>query len=150
MRRFVFALMLAAMLPAWAGTPPVVGRWLSGSGNGVIEIYPCAERFCGKLVWIANPPRDGKIAMDRRNAKPELRTRPLCGMVMLGDFKQTDPKEWGDGWIYSAENGKTYSAKITLESPDVLHLRGYIGIPLFGETQTWTRADPGFPPCGQG
>lgn len=123
---------------------PIMGRWLSASGNGVIEIYACGDRLCGKLVWLS--PKAPSTS-DGHNSDPALRNRPLCGLVMLGDFHQTDPGEWGDGWVYSPENGKTYSATLRLERANVLKLRGYVGIPLFGETQTWTRADPGLGSC---
>ena len=45
----------------------------------------------------------------------------------------------GGGEIYDPESGKTYSAKMSLESPDTLSLRGYVGIPLFGRPSTWSR-----------
>src|SRR5258708_145829 len=135
----VLSLVIVAVR-AGAQPPPVLGRWLSESGKGVIEIYPCADKLCGKLVWLADPIRDGAPAVDRDNKDAALRQRPLCGLMMLGDFRQLEAKRWGDGWIYSPENGKTYRATMTLDG-ELLKLRGYIGIPLFGETQTWTRAD---------
>ncbi len=45
-----------------------LGRWLSESGKGVVEIYPCADKLCGKLVWLADPIRDGATAP--RTARP--------------------------------------------------------------------------------
>ena len=140
-------LLLAILIPtAGAQQPRVVGRWLSESRKGVIEIYPCADKLCGKLFWLVDPIRDGAPAVDRNNKDPALRQRPLCGLTMLGDFQQVDANRWGDGWIYSPENGKTYRATMTLDG-DQLKLRGYIGIPLLGETQTWTRADPSLKGC---
>ncbi|HLJ62816.1 MAG TPA: DUF2147 domain-containing protein [Stellaceae bacterium] len=120
----------------------VDGRWLSQSGNGVVEIYPCGAKHCGKLVWLKMPQNT-----DENNPNPEYKKRRLCGLVILGDFVK-DGDEWVDGWIYSPENGKTYSAKMRLDAPDILKLRGYVGISLFGETQTWTRADPKLANCG--
>ena len=32
---------------------------------------------------------------------------------------------------------------MTLTGPDTLDLRGYVGISLFGRTDTWTRQQPG-------
>ena len=123
-----------------------LGRWLSESGKGVVEIYPCADKLCGKLVWLADPIRDGAPAVDRNNKDAAQKQRPLCGLMMLGDFRQLEANRWGDGWIYSPENGKTYRANMTLDG-ELLKLRGYIGIPLLGETQTWTRADPKLKGC---
>ncbi|HYM02837.1 MAG TPA: DUF2147 domain-containing protein [Stellaceae bacterium] len=134
---------LAVATAAWAQTePPVAGRWLSEARDGVVEIYSCGDKLCGKLVWIKTPlDKDGKPYPDDKNPKPELRSRPRCNLVMLGDFKPTGPDQWGDGWIYDPGSGKTYDAKMRLEG-DLLKLRGFVGISLFGETQTWTRADP--------
>jgi len=154
-RQFLYCLALCVGLQATSytlaaapTTDPIVGRWLIESGEAVIEIYPCADLFCGKIVWIAHPPPDGSQAKDRRNPDEKLRARPICGMEMLGNFHRSEPKRLTGGWIYSAETGQTFKAKITLEARDTLLLRGYVGIPLFGQSQTWTRADPGFPPCG--
>lgn len=138
---------LVCALPTMADTPTPVGRWLTQNGNGVVEIAPCDKQLCGKLVWFASQNADGRKIVDTHNPKPELRARALCGLAMLGEFKQSDGNRWNDGWIYSPENGKTYSASITMENGNTLQLRGYIGISLFGETQTWTRADPAFPLC---
>ncbi len=139
----------AAALPSRtrAQQPPILGDWLSQSGKGVVEIYRCGEKLCGKLIWITDPVRDGAPATDRNNPDPALKRRPLCGLVMLGDFVPVEANRWGDGWIYSPENGKTYRARMTLDGANVLKLRGYVGIPLFGETQTWTRADPKLKGC---
>ena len=41
--------------------------------------------------------------------------------------------------VYTAEDGKTYSGKITPVGPDQLKLRGCVFFPLC-KTQTWTRA----------
>jgi uncharacterized protein (DUF2147 family) len=143
----VLTLQAATAIAALAQAPPILGRWLSESGAGVIEIYPCASKFCGKLIWLKEPIRDGAPALDRRNSDPLLRERPLCGLVMLGDFQQLEANRWGGGWIYSPENGKTYRATMALEGTNLLKLRGYVGIPLFGETQNWTRADPQLKGC---
>ncbi len=118
-----------------------IGRWLTEDHRGVIDIERCDDgELCGRLIWF-QPERDenGKPPIDINNPSPELRTKPLCGLVMLGGFKQTSEHEWSDGWIYNPENGKIYHAKITLATDTSLKLRGYIGIPLFGETQLWTR-----------
>ncbi len=126
----------------------ITGRWLSGQGDGVIEIYECgASGLCGKLVWLKEPLENGVPAVDSRNPDASRRKQPICGLIMLGGFHQAGPNHWEDGWIYDPSSGKTYHATMTLESPTILQLRGYVGIPLFGETQTWTRADPKLSSC---
>jgi uncharacterized protein (DUF2147 family) len=136
----------AALAQPADNTP--LGRWLTEDREGVIEIFRCEDALCGRIVWIKKP-RDerGQPPLDRHNPTPALRNRPICGLVILGGFRRTGPDEWGDGSIYDPESGKTYHAQISLEGRDRLKLRGYVGIPLFGASQTWTRADPSLGSC---
>jgi uncharacterized protein (DUF2147 family) len=83
-----------------------------------------------------NPPLDGQ------NPDLSLRFRPLCGLVILKGFKPSGEREWDDGSVYDPDNGKTYRANMALADNGALRLRGYIGIPLLGQTQVWTRAAP--------
>lgn len=143
-RRIATALaviIVASAVQASAQQPQPIGRWLTESRRGVIEIYPCDDKLCGKLVWLIEPIRHGAPAIDDKNPRLELRQRPLCGLEMLGGFRRVEEQRWGDGWIYDPDSGKTYKATMALEDPNSLKLRGYVGIPLFGETQTWTRTD---------
>jgi uncharacterized protein (DUF2147 family) len=57
----------------------------------------------------------------------------------LGLQEDRRPNVFEDGHIYNAENGKTYNANISLQADGTLRLRGYVGSPMFGETQIWTR-----------
>jgi uncharacterized protein (DUF2147 family) len=132
-----------------APQPSVLGRWLSESGNGVVDLYPCAGKVCGKLVWLQRPVEDGKPAIDNQNPDPNLQHRPLCGMQMLGDFRQIGDNRWGDGWVYNPEDGRTYGGSMALEGGEILKLRGYVLISLLGKTETWTRPDPTFRSCDQ-
>jgi uncharacterized protein (DUF2147 family) len=138
-----------AVSPALAQQEPaVLGRWLSAERDGVIDIYNCGDKLCGRLVWIDKPlGADGKPRPDNNNPKPELRLRPRCNLVIMGGFVSTGAGQWGDGWLYNPNSGKTYDAKMRLEG-DLLKLRGFIGVSLFGETTTWTRADPKQENCG--
>jgi uncharacterized protein (DUF2147 family) len=149
---FALALLSAVSVgarPGRADDSQVFGPWLTESKRGVVDIFPCGDKVCGKLVWMIEPIRRGAPAVDDYNPTPELRQRPLCGLVMLGDFHETAPKHWEDGWIYDPDSGKTYRANMTLEENGMLRLRGYVGIPLFGESQHWTRADGSRGKCQQ-
>jgi uncharacterized protein (DUF2147 family) len=142
---------LGAILPVAAQqAPAVVGHWLSEARDGVIDIEPCGSKLCGTLIWIKDPlDKNGKPLVDDKNPKPELRSRRRCNLVMMGDFVSTGTNEWGDGWIYDPTSGKTYDAKMRLDG-DQLRLRGFVGISLFGASQTWLRADPSLENCGKG
>ncbi|WP_217632235.1 DUF2147 domain-containing protein [Rubrimonas cliftonensis] len=124
------------------------GFWRVESGAAVVEIAPCGEAACGRIVGLRDPlGANGAPLRDRRNPDAALRDRPICGMALLGGFTR-DGNGSGDAWeggtIYSAEDGETYSATMRLDAPDALRLRGYVGAPLFGATQRWRReAGPG-------
>jgi uncharacterized protein (DUF2147 family) len=144
------ALLVLALGPMAVADSPApaapLGRWLTESKRGVIEIYRCGEALCGRLVWMIEPVRRGAPALDDNNPEPALRQRRLCGLTMLGGFRAAEPGHWEEGWIYDPDSGKTYHATLALDG-EALHLRGYVGIPLFGETQTWTRPDPRYGSC---
>ncbi|MCW5730509.1 MAG: DUF2147 domain-containing protein [Alphaproteobacteria bacterium] len=120
----------------------VLGRWLTESGNAQVEIQECAGRLCGRVVWLKEPlNEEGTPKRDRHNPDPGLRARPIIGLAMLENFvPDDDPGKWRDGTIYNPEDGKTYSCTLTLQDDGRLRVRGYVGLPLFGKTQIWTRA----------
>lgn len=152
--RLVLALtgvaLTAVAAHAQPSQPSVFGRWLSQDKDGVIEISICGDgTACGRLAWFRPSPEDADKPppVDEHDPDPALRGRPLCGLVILGGFKPKSDRDWVDGWVYDPENGKTYHATMRLARNDTLRLRGYIGIPLFGQTQVWTRAAPEIGAC---
>ena len=56
----------------------------------------------------------------------------------LGDAVQVGPNLW-KGHIVDPRNGSVYRMEMYLKPDGALALRGYLGIPLLGQTQTWTR-----------
>ena len=48
---------------------------------------------------------------------------------------------WAGGMIYDPNSGNTYKGTMRLVDRNTLKLRGYIGISLFGRSDTWTRVD---------
>jgi uncharacterized protein (DUF2147 family) len=132
----------------WAASPDaIVGKWLNGKQTAHVEIYKADGKYFGKIVWLKEPvyPADdkkgmaGKQKVDRENSDAAKRNQPILGLVILRDFVFVKDGLWENGMIYDPENGKDYKCKMTLESPDVLNVRGYIGISLLGRTDTWTR-----------
>lgn len=126
----------AAMSPA--------GLWLTENERAVIEITPCSEGLCGYVHWII----DGGQQFDKHNPDPALRDDPICGMRILWGFEKSADNTWEGGRIYKADDGDLYKANLALENSDRLKLRGYVGLPLFGKTQYWSRANPDlYPQC---
>ena len=151
MKELLAAAALALLAtPASAQQSSVMGTWLTASGVAQVKIGPCADAaggaLCGFVVGLINPKGpDGKVvapeaAVDYRNENPGLRSRKVIGMPLIWGFKKgSDPNTFEDGKIYNGEDGKTYSANISLQPDGKLRLRGYVGSPMLGQTQLWTR-----------
>lgn len=149
--RLLLALCLAmAATPGFAAEP--YGVWLTEAKTAHVEIYRCADPkrgpVCGKVVWLKEainpdqtPAKSVDDVRDVLNENPALRGRKMLGLELFSGFtKSPDEKDvWSEGEIYNAEDGKIYNARITLLDANTLRLRGYVGIPLFGKTQVWTR-----------
>lgn len=74
----------------------------------------------------------------------DRKDKPVVGMAILKGIKQDsdDKGLWGGGEILDPNNGKTYKARLKpIEGGKKLEMRGYVGAPMFGRTQTWVRAE---------
>lgn len=128
-------LLLAA---AAAITPDdAVGRWRTETRNGIVELSRCGASICGRLVT-SDGLRTNPMLTDINNKDPKLRGRRLQGLMILGGFTR-GADGWSGGTIYNADDGRTYSARITFQDQDHLRVRGCVFVPLC-KTQTWTRA----------
>ncbi len=107
----------------------------------MVRIHEDNSYFIGrieKLIDSNNP-----VTPICKDCTDERRNKPILGMVILrGARTGTDSESTTDGEILDPENGKVYRVRITLGGDGrTLDLRGYVGIPLFGRTQTWLRVD---------
>jgi uncharacterized protein (DUF2147 family) len=134
--------------PAPSAAPPVAGVWLDDKGEGAIEIVPCADKLCGRIVWLKSPnDKAGRPLTDGYNPETAKRKRPICGLPVIGDLKRMPSGAWDAGWIYDPKEGKSYDVEVKLRSADKLQVTGYLGTKFFSETFVWTRAPATLPKC---
>ena len=119
----------AASVPA-----PISGNWISAEGKALVQIGPCGQATCGRIVRILKPDPT-KPTTDVNNPDKALRNRPIVGMVFLTGFRPDDDR-WR-GRIYDPQSGKSYRSELIREG-DRLKVKGCIG--PFCRTQTWTAA----------
>lgn len=141
MIRFACFLLLAllAASPVRAQSPTPAGVWLHANQRIKIEIVPCGDRLCGKLVWFRWPnDAQGLPLVDLKNPDPALRTRPLLGLTVLYGLRRTSERTWEDGKVYNPDDGENYRAKMSINNDGSLRIRAYVLLPIFGKTQIWT------------
>ena len=143
--RSVAIIALLLLLPAARAADPaleardILGTWLTTDGKAHIEIYPCGDLYCGKIVWLSEPLENGQPKRDKENPDEALRDRPIIGLILVRDFSYDGDGTWSGGKVYDPESGDEYQGRMTLKDPMTLDLRGYILLPLFGRTERWTR-----------
>jgi uncharacterized protein (DUF2147 family) len=131
-------------------TPPVfeaqstgmIGDWMDPGGS-VVRVDHCGAQIC---LWIISVSSSAPATTDMNNPEPRERTRALCGLMIGRGFVLRDPGQATNGTLYDPRTGKTYHGAISLQGTK-LELRGYVGIPLLGESQTWIRPEAPVKAC---
>lgn len=111
------------------------GNWSTGDGS-VVKVAPCGGDVCLTLVKVTPT---APVTTDAQNPDAHLRSRPLCGLRIGFGFKSEGENAASGGHLYDPKSGRTYNGKLELKG-DRLHLRGYVGVALFGRSEVWTRA----------
>jgi uncharacterized protein (DUF2147 family) len=141
MKAAVGALALAVIIGggAAAHAQDATGTWLNADKDGIVQISACGAALCGKVVWIRDTidKATGRPPVDAKNADPALRSRPIMGLQVLSDLKPSSALNRWDGRVYSIDDGKTFSAKVTLLGANQLRVEGCVMVVCQGET--WTR-----------
>jgi uncharacterized protein (DUF2147 family) len=135
---------LLVVAPAWSQQTPlegdrIIGVWLTADDKAHVAIYKTGDRYSGKIVWLKEPEKNGKPAVDDQNPDESLRDRPILNMEIVYGFVYDGEGVWVDGRVYDPEGGDEYRGKLELVDENTMELRGYVLIPLFGRTETWTR-----------
>ncbi len=120
----------------------IFGKWKTvdentGEQKSVIEIYKNGNKVFGKIIEIKNPNKRDDIC-DLCTGKDK--GKPLQGFVLIKNLVK-DGDEYDDGEITNPNTGKTYKCYLTLEEPNKLKVRGYMGFSLIGRTQYWLRVE---------
>src|SRR4026209_308746 len=145
---FVVKLALASgaltlmLVDASAATPTAAGAWKQIDGNGkvgaLVTISDEGGVFVGRLSRLFLEPGDDPNPICTE-CPGEMRNQPVLGLVFIEGMKQSG-LDYEGGTILDPETGKLYKASMSLDpGGSRLTVRGYIGLPIFGRSQTWTR-----------
>jgi uncharacterized protein (DUF2147 family) len=115
------------------------GTWRLDSGKITVKVRQCGGELCANIVGLKEPTyKDGTPKVDRHNENPALRNRPLMGLAVLSGMKPNGDNSW-KGSIYNADDGKTYSATMSLNG-QVMKLRGCVA-GIFCKTNTFNKVN---------
>jgi uncharacterized protein (DUF2147 family) len=137
------AAILASPLAAWAQNDSPVGLWKTiddktGKPKSLVRITETNGELSGKIEKLFREPGEDQNPKCVKCEGPD-KDQPILGMTILSGLKK-DGDTYAGGHVIDPKEGKTYKAKVTVtDGGKKLDMRGYIGTPLFGRTQTWVR-----------
>ena len=141
------AALLALAAPALRAQAPAspVGLWKNiddetKQPKALIRITEKEGVISGKIEKILTDKTDAvcdKCTDDRKD-------QPVQGMTIVSGIRKNadQPDLFDGGSILDPNNGKVYRSQMRLtDGGKKLEVRGYIGLPLLGRTQTWLREE---------
>ncbi len=150
MHKFFAPLLIAIAVPlvqAQAPAPPSpVGVWKTiddktKTARAQVRITESDGVFSGKIERLLAADAKQDAVCDKCN--DDRKDKPMLGLEIIRGVKKGESENtWDGGTILDAAEGEIYKVRMRLaEGGKKLEVRGYIGAPLFGRTQTWIRAE---------
>lgn len=101
------------------------GTWRLDNGKITVKVRQCGGEVCANIVALKEPTyKDGTAKIDKYNKNAALRKRPLMGLAVLSNMKPAGDNTW-KGNIYNADDGRTYSATMTMNG-NTMKLQGCV------------------------
>ncbi|MCH9756974.1 MAG: DUF2147 domain-containing protein [Gammaproteobacteria bacterium] len=117
-----------------------VGTWITiddKTGKKRSEVYLSLNdnELSGKIVRVYAEKGDTGIC---KLCPGKFKDKPIKDLTFLWGLKEHQDGSWVGGEILDPKTGKIYHVKMT-QKRNKLYVRGYVGLPLLGRTQIWTR-----------
>jgi uncharacterized protein (DUF2147 family) len=146
MPRSVFNICGAALLVLLAGTvhgngkDAVVGHWVTDTS--ILQVALAGESLSMRVVAMKDPlylesddaGTPGTPRLDLNNPDPALRGQLIMGLELLSGYAYSGGK-WR-GSVYDPKSGNVYKSQMHVTDGE-LKMRGYIGLPILGRTQSF-------------
>ncbi len=111
------------------------GYWVVQGRDAVVLITPDKDSINPKIARILEP-----SLLGQRKSNKTMQSIPFDGQILGQGFTLSDGKLIG-GKIYDPSSGNLFKANITNNDADHLLVRGFVAVPFFGQSQTWTRLE---------
>lgn len=145
MKTIALATLLALPALAFAQSPAGLWKTIDDSSKKEKSLVRIVEQngvFTGRIEKLLDPdaPKDPVC----KDCTDDRKDKPIAGMTIIKGVKPSadDKATFEGGEILDPNNGKIYKVRFKL-APDnaKLDVRGYIGTPMLGRTQVWTRVE---------
>ena len=110
--------------------------------KSLIRVTESGGVFTGKLEKFLDPATKPDTVCDK--CSDERKDKAVLGMTLIRNVKKNadEAAQWDGGDILDPNNGKVYKVRIKpIDGGKSLEVRGYIGSPILGRTQTWIRVE---------
>ncbi|HRP27775.1 MAG TPA: DUF2147 domain-containing protein [Burkholderiaceae bacterium] len=108
--------------------------------KSLVRITDNAGVLTGKIEKLTDPAKQDATCDKCSDARKDQK---ILGMTIIEGVKKAAGEDyWDGGTILDPNNGKVYKVRMTpADGGKKLDVRGYIGAPLLGRTQTWIRVE---------
>ncbi len=118
----------------------IEGKWKTiddetKQAKSIVEIYKKGDQYYGKISQLLIKPASSTCT----ECKDDRKGKPILGLEIIRGLKK-EGDEFTGGTITDPKSGKTYKCTIT-KSGDKLNVRGYVGVSMFGRSQTWQKVN---------
>jgi uncharacterized protein (DUF2147 family) len=147
LRRLAALGLLVACAAASAQSASPVGLWKtiddgSKTEKSLVRIAESDGVLGGHVQKVLDPATKPDAVCDQ--CTDERRGKPIVGLQIIRGVRKNadDAALWDGGDILDPANGRVYKVRLRpVDNGTKLEVRGYLGAPLFGRTQTWIRVE---------
>ena len=137
--------LMTACGAAFAQASPV-GVWKSiddktKAARSQVRITESGGVLSGRIEKLLAP--DAKQDAKCDKCEDDRKDKPMIGLEIIRGVKKAEAENtWEGGTILDPAEGKVYKVRLqTVEGGKKLDVRGYVGMPMLGRTQTWVRVE---------
>jgi uncharacterized protein (DUF2147 family) len=138
--------LVLATAPALAQNTPV-GLWKSIDDDtkkekSLVRIVEADGVLVGRIEKLLDPDRKPDAVCEK--CDDDRKDKPVLGLNIIRGVQKTptDAGAWEGGTILDPAKGKVYRLRLQMaDEGRKLEVRGYIGTPMLGRSQTWIRVE---------
>ena len=130
---------------AWAQASPV-GLWKTiddktKTERALVRISESNGVFTGRIEKLLAA--DAKPDAKCDKCEDDRKGQPVVGLEIVRGVKKAEAENtWDGGTILDSTEGKVYKVRMqTADGGKKLEVRGFVGMPMLGRTQTWLRVE---------